>query len=269
MSEAKIIHGDAMTFGSLFAGIGGFDLGFERAGMECKWQVEIDPYCQRVLAKHWPNIRRHDDVRTFPPEPVDDWRVDVVCGGFPCQDISHAGRKAGIRGERSGMFFELMRVVRAIGPRIVVLENVAALLARGFGSVLEELAESGFDAEWDVLPACAFGAPHSRKRVFLIAHAGQIRWDRPGRDFHGRDGIHRGRWNGKATPSGAEWRDVERWLVSTFQNGDWESPETATHRMDDGLPGWLAANGFAGNAVCPDIAEWIARRIVATDPLTA
>jgi site-specific DNA-cytosine methylase len=84
-----------VTFGSLFAGIGGFDLGFERAGMTCKWQVEIDPYCQRVLAKHWPDVRRHDDVRTFPPTDADEWRVDVICGGFPCQDISDAGKRAG------------------------------------------------------------------------------------------------------------------------------------------------------------------------------
>lgn len=85
-----------LTFGSLFAGIGGFDLGFERAGMECRWQVEIDPYCQKVLAKHWPDVGRWDDVRTFPPTPAEDWEVDVICGGFPCQDISNAGKRAGL-----------------------------------------------------------------------------------------------------------------------------------------------------------------------------
>lgn len=123
-----------MTFGSLFAGIGGFDLGFERAGLKCEWQVEIDPYCKRVLAKHWPNVRRWDDVRTFaktckaceeffdrfrcnsPDEcdcpkcsglcECDQWRVDVVCGGFPCQDISIAGNGAGLAGERSGLWSE-------------------------------------------------------------------------------------------------------------------------------------------------------------------
>src|SRR5690348_12331563 len=105
-----------LTFGSLFAGIGGFDLGFERAGMKCEFQVEIDPFCQKVLAKHWPNVRRHDDVRTFPPTAADEWRVDVICGGFPCQDISYAGRGAGLAGERSGLFFEVVRVVRALGP---------------------------------------------------------------------------------------------------------------------------------------------------------
>ncbi len=124
-----------LTFGSLFAGIGGFDLGFERAGLECKWQVEIDPYCQRVLAKHWPEVRRHDDIRTFPPDGSDEWRVDVICGGFPCQDISDAGKRAGIDGERSGLWAEYARILGAIRPRFAVVENVAALLDNGMGSV--------------------------------------------------------------------------------------------------------------------------------------
>ena len=111
-----------LTFGSLFAGIGGFDLGFERAGMVCKWQVEIDDYANRVLAKHWPDMRRWPDVRTW-PQP-DTERVDVICGGFPCQDISYAGQGAGLDGDRSGLFFEAVRVVRELRPRVVVLENV-------------------------------------------------------------------------------------------------------------------------------------------------
>lgn len=101
-----------MTFGSLFAGIGGFDLGFERARLKCSWQVEIDEYCRRVLERHWPNVRRWDDVRTFPPLPLRDWRVDVLCGGFPCQDISEAGKGAGIDGERSGLWRDYARIIR-------------------------------------------------------------------------------------------------------------------------------------------------------------
>lgn len=158
-----------ITFGSLFAGIGGIDLGFERAGMACKWQVEIDPYAQRVLAKHWPDVRRHDDVRTW-PQP-DTERVDVIAGGFPCQDISYAGKGAGLAGERSGLFYEVARIVREMGPRVVVLENVAALLTRGMGDVLGTLASLGYDAEWHCIPAAAVGAPHIRDRVFLIAYA--------------------------------------------------------------------------------------------------
>lgn len=159
-----------MTFGSLFAGIGGFDLGFERAGMQCKWQVEIDPYCQKVLAKHWPDVRRHDDVRTFPPGDADEWRVDVICGGFPCQDISYAGYGAGLQGARSGLFFEIIRIVRILEPRFIVLENVAALLDRGMGSVLGSLAACGLDVEWECIPASALGLYHDRDRVFVCAY---------------------------------------------------------------------------------------------------
>jgi len=133
-----------MTFGSLFAGIGGFDLGFERAGMVCKWQVEIDDYANRVLAQHWPDVARYRDIRDCGAHNLES--VDVICGGFPCQDISYAGRGAGLEGERSGLFFEAVRVVRELRPRIVVLENVAALLTRGLDVVLGTLAEVGFDA---------------------------------------------------------------------------------------------------------------------------
>ena len=158
-----------MRFGSLFAGIGGLDLGLERAGMECAWQVEIDDYATRVLEKHWPNVRRWRDVRTW-PQP-DTERVDLLCAGFPCQDISYAGRGAGLEGERSGLFFEAVRVVRQLRPRIVLLENVAALLTRGLDVVLGTLAEIGLDAEWHCVPAAAVGAPHIRDRVFIVAYA--------------------------------------------------------------------------------------------------
>ena len=119
-----------LTFGSLFAGIGGFDLGLERAGMRCEWQVEIDPYARAVLAKHWPEVRRWEDVRTFPPKEG-EWGVDVICGGFPCQDISVAGKGVGLAGARSGLWYEFARIIGEIRPRFVIVENVAALLTRG------------------------------------------------------------------------------------------------------------------------------------------
>ncbi len=158
-----------MTFGELFAGIGGFSLGLERAGMTCKWQVEIEPYARAVLNKHWPDVPKHDDVRTFPPQG--DYGVDLICGGFPCQDISVAGKGAGLAGSRSGLWYEYARIIGELRPRYVVVENVAALLTRGMGTVLGDLSSLGYDAEWHVIPASAVGAPHRRDRVWIVAHA--------------------------------------------------------------------------------------------------
>ena len=155
-----------MTFGELFAGIGGFSLGLERAGMECKWQVEIDPYATAVLKKHWPEVPKHEDVRTFPPQG--EWGVDLICGGFPCQDISVAGKGAGLAGARSGLWHEFARIIRTVRPRWVVIENVPALTARGLVTVLGDLAEIGFDAEWHCIPASAVGAPHRRERIWIV-----------------------------------------------------------------------------------------------------
>ncbi len=185
-----------MTFGSLFAGIGGLDLGLERAGMTCKWQVEIDDYARRVLAKHWPDVRRWDNIKTFVPDTSSErcgtwgpgriaarrqrridsawaaqWHVDLICGGFPCQDISYAGKGAGLAGERSGLWWEFARVVRTLRPPFVLVENVSALLVRGLDSVLGRLASYGYDAEWACIPAAAVGAPHIRDRVFVLAYA--------------------------------------------------------------------------------------------------
>jgi DNA (cytosine-5)-methyltransferase 1 len=158
-----------LTFGSLFAGIGGMDLGLERAGMVCKWQVEINEYCRRVLAKHWPDVPRWDDVRTFPPESG-EWAVDLVAGGFPCQPVSLAGKQLAQQDER-WLWPEFARTLRVLRPRYALLENVPGLLVHGMGDVLGDLAALGFDAEWQVLPAAAVGAPHLRERVFVLAHA--------------------------------------------------------------------------------------------------
>jgi site-specific DNA-cytosine methylase len=255
-----------LTIGSLFSGIGGFDLGLERAGMRVVWQCEQDPFCRRILAKHWPGVPCHPDVRALVadtardgsdqcpppgafgqrtgagdqpggvggevPVPVpyvggggvhtpgcwlcewaeehyaergaglDEWitefraghvcqpeprerppadlrpvivpRVDVLCGGFPCQDLSVAGRQAGIDGRRSGLWGEYVRLVDVLRPRYVIVENVRNLLAgdrgRWFGRVLGDLAACGYDAEWDCIPASAVGAPHRRDRVWLVAY---------------------------------------------------------------------------------------------------
>jgi len=236
---------EPLTFGSLFAGIGGFDLGFERAGMVCKWQVEIDEYATKVLAKHWPGVRRHDDVRTWPKPDTE--RVNVICGGFPCQDISYAGLGAGLDGERSGLFFEAVRVVRELQPRFVVLENVAALLTRGLDRVLGTLAEIGFDAEWHCIPSGVFGSHFRRDRMFIIASRPFTRCVRLQRI---------------GTPENRTWSEqqftrlVEHELRVCVPCGKGQ-------RVSDGVSSRVDRLRGLGNAVVPQVAEYIGRCIVA------
>ena len=159
----------------LFAGIGGFSLGFERAGFETVGFCEIDPSCQAVLRKHWPNVPIWDDVRALPLEDLQD--VDVITAGFPCQDVSEAGWRGGLRGSRTGLFYECIRIAGELRPSYVVLENVSGLLFSTkpwFGVVLQALAEIGFDAEWQLIPASSVGADHRRERVFVVAYPDSI-----------------------------------------------------------------------------------------------
>ena len=159
-----------MTIGSLFSGIGGLELGLEWAGLgPVKWQVENDAFCRRVLERHWPDAERFDDVRNVSARELEP--VDVVCGGFPCQDISLAGRGDGIDGARSGLWSEFARIVGELRPRFVVVENVATLVTRGLDRVFGDLAEGGYDAIWFPLRASDIGASHRRERIFIVAHA--------------------------------------------------------------------------------------------------
>ena len=157
----------------LFSGIGGFSLGLERAGMRTAAFCEIDPFCRQVLAKHWPKVPCYDDIRNLTGARLaaDGLRADVICGGFPCLDISVAGRGVGLTGERSGLWFEYRRIIEEVAPRWVVVENVPALRSRGLDTVLGGLAALGYDAEWHCLPAAAVGAPHRRDRLWLVAYA--------------------------------------------------------------------------------------------------
>lgn len=153
----------------LFSGIGGFSLGLERAGMETVAFCEISPVCRHLLAHHWTDVPCFDDVTTLTGEQVGP--IDVICGGFPCQDISLAGKGAGLAGERSGLWREYARLVRELRPAFVIVENVAALLGRGLGDVLGDLAALGYDAWWDCIPASAVGARHRRDRLWIVAYA--------------------------------------------------------------------------------------------------
>jgi DNA (cytosine-5)-methyltransferase 1 len=164
----------AERIGSLFSGIGGLELALESLGMRTIWQVECDRYARRVLWQHWPIVPKYEDVCAVGAANL--CPVDVICGGFPCQGISDAGLRLGLDDPRSGLWREFARVVRELRPRYVFVENVAALRVRGLGRVLGDLAEIGYDAEWDCVRAADVGALHLRNRLFILAYA---QCDRP------------------------------------------------------------------------------------------
>ena len=153
-----------------FAGIGGFSYAATKLveGFETTQFIELDPFCQKILKKNFPNVPIHDDIRTY---TAFTGQFDIICGGFPCQSISVAGNRAGITEEsRSGIFYELMRVIRMVRPRFVVLENVAAILNNGLDIVLGELSQAGYDAEWSIISASSLGACHRRSRWWCVAY---------------------------------------------------------------------------------------------------
>jgi DNA (cytosine-5)-methyltransferase 1 len=163
-----------LTIGSLFSGAGGFDLAFERASCRVLWQVEIDEDANAVLARHWPHVPRHPDVRDVGAHNLEP--VDIVVGGFPCQDLSVAGHRAGMAGERSGLWWEFRRILAELRPRWVVIENVPGLLSsndgRDMGALLGALGDLGFWWAYRVLDAQHFGVAQRRRRVFIVGHAG-------------------------------------------------------------------------------------------------
>lgn len=238
------------TFGSLFAGIGGFDLGFERAGMKCAWQVENDPYAIRVLEKHWPEVRRCKDVREFPPMPSREWEVDIICGGFPCQDISVAGKGQGLSGPQSSLWFEFLRTIRVLRPKIAVIENVAAILVRGIDELLVGLAKSGYDAEWDVLPAYSFGAAHERERVFIIAYSQSER---------GIKNVRDGSCFGAGAGAISGFMDCH---VHCLEELEQRLGECSVLRETDGIPCRVDRLEGLGNAVVPQVAEYIGKQLM-------
>ncbi len=232
---------------SLFAGIGGFDLGLARTGgFKTVAFCEIDPFCQRVLAKHWPGVPCYDDVRELTGEQVGP--VDVIVGGFPCQDISYAGPGEGLAGARSGLWREYARLIGELGPQLIIVENVAALLARGMGEVLGTLSDLGFDAEWDTPTACGVGHPHVRRRVFLVAYSHRFNGRERLRDTLARafrqiqtiDGLESARAGSRA---------------------QLENP-SGLYGGSDGLPNRMERNRAIGNAVVPQIPELIGRAIL-------
>lgn len=237
------------------------DLGLERAGMECAWQVEIDPFCRKVLTKHWPGVPKYKDVKDVGKHNLE--RPDLIAGGFPCQDISIAGKREGIDGTRSGLWSEYYRIICELRPQFVVVENVSALLVRGLERVLGNLAAGGYDAEWDVLPASAFGAPHQRERLFLVAYSGESSC-RFSRILDRSNGFPRDeQWRTtQGVESGRGW---ERWLKAACEDMDRQGRNPWFRRMDDGVENEVDKHRFAGlgNAVVPQVAQWIGERIIA------
>lgn len=256
---------DRLTIGSLFSGIGGLELGLERGlnasgiATDVRWQCEIEDYSRRVLAKHWPDTRRYTDVRTMGRDE-DLEPVDLICGGFPCQDLSVAGKRAGLGGERSGLFWELIRIVRLVGPRYVVLENVPGLLTadqgEAMGNVLGALAESGYDAEWATLRASSLvGAPHHRDRWFGIAYAMRPRGPRLESANCPRPLVP-WRWRGE--------EDLRAIAERPYGTGSrWPTP--LLRRVDDGIPARVDRLRTLGNAVVPQVAEVLGRRIASLE----
>lgn len=231
-----------ITVGSLFAGIGGLDLGLERAGMTVKWQVELDDYATQVLEKHWPNVTRFRGVRECGAHNLE--AVDLICGGPPCQPVSYAGHGRGENDER-WLWPEFCRIVRELQPQYALVENVPALVSRGLGTILRDLAASGYDAEWQVLSARALGAPHLRRRVFILAY--------PMRE-HGDT-----RMAILQPDAGSLLREADRNRAEL-----WAKANAPDFRVADGPARKLDAHRMRclGNSVVPQVAEWVGRRIV-------
>jgi DNA (cytosine-5)-methyltransferase 1 len=236
-----------IRIGSLFAGIGGFELGLERAipNSQTIWQVEQEPFCQKVLEKHWPNAKMYDDVRTVGSHNLES--VDILCGGFPCQDISTAGKGKGLEGEKSGLWKEMYRIISELRPKVAVLENVPAITFRGLHRIVGSLSEIGYDCEWDIISARQFGAPHLRKRWFAVAYPKRSPSQIP---IEGKQSSFKEL--GSVSPNGSS-----QWTQRTV--------EPVVPRMANGLPrrmDRIKRLRSLGNAIVPQCSEYIGLQIL-------
>lgn len=240
----------------LFAGIGGFTLGLERAGFETVAFCEIEPYAQKVLNKNWPGVKLYDDVRGITAERLaaDGIGVDVITGGFPCQDISVAGKGAGIEGERSGLWSECARLIGELRPRYAIFENVTNLLngERGdwFKRVLGDISSLGYDAEWHCIPASSIGAHHHRDRVWIVAYPTGSRVQACGANRVGDDNRSRG---DKRQPQGAGKQET----VLADSNGDDGRRGDCTQSLgrESRLESWCSGQGQSVAGASEDVAD--------------
>lgn len=251
----------------LFSGIGGFSIGLERAGMRTVAFCEIDPHARKVLNKHWPDVPVFTDVTTLTKEQIND-QIDVLAGGFPCQDISTAGRGAGLSGSRSGLWFEFHRLIDEIRPRYAIIENVAALRRRGLGEVLRSLAEIGYDAEWHCIPASALGAPHQRDRIWIVAYParelpygrGSFAEQTRGDEF--TDGGSDVAYANSAQCEGSRLSGRAYAEYADACSAGWWAVEPTVGRVANGVSGQSHRLKQLGNAVVPQIPELIGRAIM-------
>ena len=235
-----------LTVGSLFSGIGGLDLGLERAGMKVIWQSEIDPYASAVLKKHWPDVVNHGNIKTIDWETVD--RPDVLCGGYPCQPFSTAGKRQGTEDERH-LWPWVLAAISRLRPRYAIMENVRGHLSLGGTTVIGELARIGYCAEWRVISANSVGAPHLRQRIFIVAY--------PQSSDGGITEPHR-----MVTAFGQAAK-LGKQNCSIRTIGDWWKSEPNVGRVADGVPARVDRLRGLGNAVVPQVAEVIGRLVIA------
>lgn len=244
-----------IKIGSLFAGIGGFERGIEAAIPESEtiWQVERKPFCQKVLRKHWPHSKIYNDVRDITRENVEP--VDMLLGGFPCQDISVGNNKGeGLDGKKSGLWWEMHRIISELRPRVVVMENVSAITLRGGLNVVGSLASIGYDSEWRIISARDFGAPHKRDRWFCVSWTPYSL-----RERSGEQSLHSVAMESKRLSRSRD-RENERRDERNYWKRH-ESPSSLC-RVDDGVSDRLHRLIALGNAIVPQCSEYIGRMIL-------
>lgn len=229
-----------MTHGSLFSGIGGFEEGAKLAGIETLWNCEYESFQRSILSKHYNESKQYEDIRTA----IIRDRVDIISGGFPCQDISVAGKMEGIKGSRSGLWSEMYRIIREIRPGYVIIENSPALLIRGFEQVLCDLSQIGYDAEWQCISNIAFGYPHKRERLYVIAYP------------------HEKRLQSDICPNGSFKSVFKKWSSNkndgyTLSKRIHEIGQSEVIRNGNGFRSWTHRVGSIGNAVNPTIAYYL------------
>lgn len=270
-----------LTVGSLFSGIGGFDLGLERAGMQVIWQSEIDEFASRVLKKHWPDVPNLGDITKVDWSEVE--RPDVICGGYPCQPFSTAGKRGGENDARH-LWPAMHNAIRVLRPRYALMENVRGHLSLGFGRVLGDLAEIGYDAEWQIIPAAAVGAPHKRDRVFIVAYPSS-ECGNGGQRRNGATKFNKKRLQQQIRASGAVVADTEGGArrnaqshdlqkvfaqITKFRKSDstnrafsnWWEVEPSVGRVANGVSDRVDRLKGLGNAIVPQVAELVGALVV-------